>query len=80
MKKKPVTWVTVEASQALTEWMATLHQGVLKVAEARQQRKNAGVCLELSDLVEAMPVACQTLLEVIEKQASGKSEPLNQVA
>lgn len=80
MKTKPATWITLEASQALNEMMATLQEGILQVAEGQQQRKSSNACIELPDIIQAMPLACQLWLEVIDQQGRGVSRGQNKVA
>jgi len=65
MKK---TWMTLEASQALTEYMAALHTGILHAAELRHTRKRSSACIELVDVLEVMPEACEAWLEAIQGQ------------
>ncbi len=80
MKKAPATWITLEASQALTEWMATLHQGIVHAAGAKNSHKNASPCIELSDILHAMPVACQAWLESVHDHVTRKPHGKGKVA
>ena len=66
MKQK--TWMTLEASQALTDYMAALQTGILHAAELKHSCKRSSACIELVDVLEVMPEACGAWLETIHGQ------------
>lgn len=80
MKHDRGTWITLEASRALNEMMATLQEGILQVAEGQHQRMSSNACIELSDILQAMPVACKMWLDVIDQQARGVGRGQSKVA